>query len=429
MQYLWTQNVKLPQFPALQGDRKTDVLIIGGGMAGVLCAERLREAGVDCLLVEAKRIGLGITKGTTAVISAQHSTLYQDVVKSLGKERALLYLHANLDAVERFRTLCGKIDCEFEERPSVLYSLTDAKKMRHEAQVLRDLGFEAEFITELPLPIRIAGAVQFPKMAQFHPLKFLGAVAKNLNILENTFVTDLDGTTAITKQGRVFAKKVIVCTHFPFINRRGLYFIKLSQKRSYVIALKGAAHLGCTLEEDAKDGLYFRNYRDLLLIGGGDRRTGCEDGFAVARSFAQQHFPQAQEVCAWANQDCVTLDSLPCVGRYGSMENVFAATGFNHWGMTTSMMAAQMLCDMVLGKKPLMDLDSRRHVFTKQLFQNMATTAMSLAKPTVKRCPHMGCAMKWNEAEQSWDCPCHGSRFTADGKLIDNPAMRDMKGL
>ncbi len=427
MEFLWTKEIETPSFSALDGDCETDVLVIGGGMAGVLCALHLHQAGAQYLLVEAKQIGQGITKGTTAVISAQHSTLYQDVVKRLGKERAAKYLHANLQAVERYRTLAQTIPCDFEDRDSILYSLYDEKTMRQEAQVLRELGFPAEFTTELPLPIRAKGGVRFAKMAQFHPLKFLYGAAKNLNIFENTFVTDIKGTTAITPHGCIRAKKIIVCTHFPFINRRGLYFIKLSQKRSYVIALKNAAQIHCTMEEYEKDGLYFRNYQDLLLIGGGDRRTGQKDGFDLPRAFAGLHFPHAQEVFAWANQDCVTLDTLPYIGPYGSMENVFAATGFNHWGMTTSMMAAQMLTESVLGKTPALRLDTNRNVVTKQLLQNLGSTAKNLATPTVKRCPHLGCAMKWNEAEQTWDCPCHGSRFEADGTLIDNPAMRDLK--
>ena len=427
MEFLWTQKIEKPHFAALDGEKKTDILVIGGGMAGILCALCLEKEGADYLLVEGERIGGGITKGTTAVLSAQHSTLYQDVVKYLGKARAAKYLHANLQAVEHFCALSEGIPCDFERRASMMYSLTDARKMQHEAQVLRDLGYDAEFTTELPLPLRAVGAVRFPNMAQFHPLKFLYGVAKHLNILENTFVTDLEGTTAITRQGRIHARKVIVCTHFPFLNRHGLYFIKLSQKRSYIIALKHAPQIGCTMEEDSKGGLYFRNYQDLLLIGGGDRRTGKQDGFDVPRNFAKLHFPQAQEVYAWANQDCVTLDTLPYVGPYGSMEHVYAATGFNHWGMTTSMMAAQMLTDLVMGRKPDLDLSTNRSVVTKQLLQNLGSTAKNLATPSTKRCPHMGCAMKWNAAEQSWDCPCHGSRFDKDGKLIDNPAMRDMQ--
>ena len=426
MEYLWTKEIQMPQFPTLDADRKTDVLIIGGGMAGVLCALQMHKMGADYLLVEGKRIGLGITKGTTAVISAQHSTLYQDVLKRLGKNRAASYLHANLHAVEELCTLAKEFDCELERCPSILYSVNDAQKMQHEVRILRDLGYEAEFTTQIPLPVEIAGAVKFPDMAQFHPLKFLRGAVKNLNILENTFVMDLDGTTAVTGHGKIEAKKVIVCTHFPFINRRGMFFIKLSQKRSYVIALENAPRLGVTLEEDSESGLYFRNYRNLLLIGGGDRRTGEKDGFSFARNFANLYFPDAKEVYAWANQDCVSLDQLPYIGRYGTMDDVYVATGFNHWGMSTSMMASRLLCDLVLGRKPCPDLTSHRDIFTKQFWGNVGTTAKNFATPTTKRCPHMGCAMKWNETEQSWDCPCHGSRFDANGRLIDNPAMRDL---
>ena len=153
-----------------------------------------------------------------------------------------------------------------------MYSLTGQDHLREEAELLHALGFDAEYTTNPQLPLPVADAVIYPDMAQFHPLQFLNAMTKGLRIYEHSFVTALDGTTAVTVHGRVHAKKVIVTTHFPFINRRGGYFLKLYQKRSYVIAYDHAPQIGCTAA-DAGDGCYFRNYQDLLLIGGGDHRT------------------------------------------------------------------------------------------------------------------------------------------------------------
>ena len=133
MEYLWEQGIQSTHYPHLDGDISTDVLVIGGGMAGVLCARQLAKAGADCVLVEAKRIGSGVTKGTTAVLTAQHDTLYTDLISSFGREKAKLYLDANLRAVERYQALSRDIPCAFEERPSVMYSLTDAETLRKEA--------------------------------------------------------------------------------------------------------------------------------------------------------------------------------------------------------------------------------------------------------------------------------------------------------
>lgn len=317
MEFLWTKEASPPSFPTLEGDRDTGVLIIGGGMAGVLCALQLQEAGADYLLVEGAKIGGGMTRGTTAVLTAQHDTLYQDMIKKFGEEKAGLYLKANLRAVEQFRRRSRDIPCEFEERPSIMYSLHDRSLMQREAAAVRSLGLAADFITETPMPFPVAGAVRFNGMAQFHPLQFLYGAARGLHIYENTFVTKLEGTTAITKRGRIHAEKVIVATHYPFINSHGLYFAKLYQKRSFVIALENGPELGCTIEDAAAGGVYLRNYKNLLLVGQGDRRTGGRGGgFDVPWAFAKKNFPQAREKFAWANQDCVSLDGVPYIGAY-----------------------------------------------------------------------------------------------------------------
>lgn len=431
MDFLWTKEISLPGFDALHGDADTDVLIIGGGMAGILCALSLRDAGVNYMLVEGGRIGGGITKGTTAVLTAQHDTLYQYLTKKLGAENAARYLHANLRAVERFRALSAHIPCDFEERPSVMYSLHDRELMQREAETVRALGFGAEFTTETPLPFSVDGAVRYPGMAQFHPLKFLSGAAKGLCIFENTFVQKLSGTTAITERGRIRAKKVIVATHYPFINAHGLYFVKLYQQRSHVIALECAPELGCTIEDAAENGVYLRNYNGLLLIGGGDHRTGKQGAaFSAPRAFAKRYFPQATEKYAWSNQDCVSLDGAPYIGAYSpGLPDVFVASGFNLWGMTSSMVAAEILTDLVLGRENEFApaFAPGRSILTGQLFANLGATLLDFVTPTAKRCSHLGCALKWNALEHSWDCPCHGSRFDAHGRLIDSPAMKDSR--
>jgi glycine/D-amino acid oxidase-like deaminating enzyme len=436
MELLWTNEVKAPNFPKLSGDGKTDVLIIGGGMAGILCAKQLHDAGIEYILVEAKKVGLGITKGTTAVLSAQHDTLYSDIMKKFGNKKAKQYLNANIAAVNRFRKLSEQIDCDFETKPSVMYSLTDRLKMEDEARTVKLLGYPVEFTTDLSLPLTVAGAVKFPDMAQFHPLKFLYAIASKLNIYENTFIKKLSGTTAYTEHGVIHAKKVIIATHFPFLRFRGKYFMKMYQRRSYVIAYENTPDLDATFEDASENGFYLRRYKDMLLIGGADHRTGKQSkstgsqpsGYEAVREFAGKYFPEAIEKYYWSNQDCVTLDGIPYIGEYSSLPGVYVATGFNHWGMTSSMVASEILCDMVMGKSnpnaPVFAPD--RSILRGQLFANLGNYLLDIITPTAKRCPHMGCALKWNPLEQSWDCPCHGSRFDKDGKLIDNPAKKDI---
>ncbi len=433
MKHLWTEGIKMPEFKKLRGDIKTDVLVIGGGLAGVLCAKFLHDAGVDYVLAEAKKLGDGITKGTTAVLSAQHDTLYKDLVSSFGFDKAKQYLDANLWAVEQFRLMSEKIPCDFEEKPSFMYSKTetDAKMLEQEVKTVKRLGFAAEFETESMLPFKIAGIARYPKMAQFHPLKFIAGTAQGLNIYDNTFVHSIKGSTAFTDKGKIEAKKIIVATHFPFINRCGLYFMRLYQMRSFIIAIENAPDLHGTYVDTANGGIYFRNYKNLLLVGGADHRTGKKiEGFSTVRAFIKQYFPDANERYVWAAQDCMSLDGVPYIGQYASlMPKVYVATGFNEWGMTTSMVSARILTDLVKGEKTEFSpvFGTCRSILRKQLFVNLGDTLVNFLTPSTKRCSHMGCSLKWNKDERSWDCVCHGSRFDEHGKLIDNPAMRDSR--
>lgn len=431
MDSIWTSSVDHPQFDAQQKDLQTDVLIIGGGLAGILCAHLLDTAGVDYLLVEADRICGGITKNTTAKITFQHGLIYHKLMRKFGLEAAKMYLNANRAALEKYRELCQAIHCDFEEQDAFVYSLTHRRKIEAEVEAYRRLGVSAELVTDLPLPFPVAGAVKVEGQAQFHPLKFAHGIAKGLRILEHTKVRELMPNRAITDHGTIRAKKIIVATHFPFLNKHGSYFVKLYQHRSYVIALQNTPNVDGMYVDESDIGLSFRTYGDLLLLGGGSHRTGKKGGnWQELSDFARKHYPNATEVARWATQDCISLDGMPYIGQYSKRTpDLYVATGFNKWGMTSSMVAAMLLADLVQGKEnPYAALFSpSRSMLHSQLAINAAESVMGLLTPTVPRCPHLGCALKYNKQEHSWDCPCHGSRFTKDGQLIDNPATDDRK--
>lgn len=431
MESVWTEETKLPKFDCLQGDQKTDVLIIGGGIAGILCAYMLKKNNVDCVLVEANQICSGITKNTTAKITAQHGLIYDKLIRTFSVEKAQMYLRANEAALEEYRRLCKGIDCEFETGDAFVYSLQDRKKIEDELCALEKIGFDAAFSDCSALPFRVAGAVRFKNQAQFNPLRFLAAIVPDLPIYEHTCVQALIGSTAVTNHGRISAKKIIVATHFPFLNKHGAYFLKLYQHRSYVLALENAPNVNGMYVDEAEKGMSFRNYKNLLLVGGGGHRTGKQGGNRqMLRTFAVRTYPGAREKYNWAAQDCMTLDGVPYIGQYAKgTPSLLVATGFNKWGMTSAMAAAMLLADMVCGKEnPYAALFSpSRTIMRPQLAANAFEATVNLLSFSKKRCPHLGCALKWNPQEHSWDCPCHGSRFTEDGKLIDNPATGNLK--
>lgn len=426
---IWTDTANKKEYPKLEGDAKTDVLIIGGGICGVLCAHFLHEEGIDYILVEKDRIGRGITQNTTAKITSQHGLCYSNMLHQKGRELTAQYLRANQKAIQKYKEFAQQIDCDFEGRISGVYSREDRRKIEEEVHAVEKLGFPAEFAEKLELPFEIKGAVVFPNQAQFHPLKFLYGIAQNLNIYEHTFVKKVEGHTAWTEDGKVTAEKIIVTTHFPFLNWHGSYFLKLYQHRSYVIALENAANVKGMYIDAVQDGLSFRNYGDLLLLGGGGHRTGKTGGnWRELREFAFLSYPEAREKYAWATQDCMSLDGIPYIGNYSAnTPYLYVASGFNKWGMTSAMVAAMILCDMVAEQENEYKevFSPSRSILKPQLVINGLDAVGNLLMPTARRCSHMGCALRYNKVEHTWDCPCHGSRFEQDGALISNPAKKD----
>ena len=430
MESIWHKTIQLPQFPQLDGDVSTDVLVIGGGMAGLLCAYQLKKAGVDCVVAERKRIASGITGNTTAKVTCQHGLIYSKLAKKYGLEAAGLYLKANEQSLSEYRALCADIPCDFEEHSHTVYSRQDLHALEEELAVLSKLNYPAELAGGLPLPFPTIGGIRFPRQAQFHPLKFLSGIVGNLTIYENTPVQSLSKTEAVTEHGRIHANAVVVATHFPFLNKHGSYFLKLYQQRSYVLALENAPIPEGMYLDAQENGLSFRSWGDNLLLGGGGHRTGKKGGgWAELEAFAREHYPDANIVSRWATQDCMSLDGIPYIGQYSaSTPNLYVATGFNKWGMTTSMAAAQILTDLIRGREnPYASLFSpSRSILHRQLGINALESTVNLLTPSRKRCPHLGCALKWNTQEHSWDCPCHGSRFSEDGRLLDNPSTGDL---
>ena len=431
MESVWKKTAQKPDFDALDGNKKTDVLIIGGGIAGILCAYKLKNAGVDCMLVEADEICGGITKNTTAKITLSHGLIYDKMIKRFGENKACLYADAQNKAIREYARLCRDINCDYEIQDNYVYSLNDRKKIEKEIAALNRLGVKAELSDARELPFSVAGAVRVENQALFHPLKFLYAIAKALPIYEHTKVVVLMPHKAKTNHGEIIYKKLIIATHFPMLNKHGLYPLKLYQHRSYVLALRGTQNVSGMYVDESGTGLSFRNYGDLLLLGGGGHRTGKQGGcWQELEDFANKHYKNAEIVGKWATQDCMTLDGIPYIGQYAkSTPDVFVTTGFNKWGMTNAMVAADILCDLVREKSNSYTsvFDPSRTILRPQLAVNAFDSIVGLLTPTAPRCPHLGCALKYNRAEHTWDCPCHGSRFTEEGQLIDNPATDDKR--
>lgn len=471
MSSIWSETCRIPPRESLPGNLETEIAVIGAGMAGILIADALQGAGRRVVVLEARRMGSGQTGNTTAKITSQHGLLYAELVRLSGERKARQYAEANEAAVGACRRLIAErgIDCDFEEQNAYLYG-DDPAVLRAEARAAAALGLPARFVEETSLPFPAAGAVQFTGQAQFHPLKFLSGVARGLTVYEDTTVLKVEDNEIITDRGTVRADKVVFACHFPFVNFPGLYFARMHQERSYVLALENAPMMEGMWIGAEQYSWSFRTYGGLLLLGGAGHRTGenrMGNRYGALRRKAGAWFPGSREVGCWSAQDCVTADSIPYIGRYAdSRPDWYVATGFRKWGMTSSMTAAMVLRDLIVeGESPWgevfdpgrFDLSSVAGTaaeggqavkgLTKRLFQIPDALARDLREgeggvvfwkgekvgvyrdrdgklyPVDLRCPHLGCQLEWNPDELSWDCPCHGSRFDRYGELISGPAQ------
>ncbi|MDP4110321.1 MAG: FAD-dependent oxidoreductase [Bacillota bacterium] len=474
---VWAAGSRFPERKALENDMSADVAIIGAGMAGLLTASLLREKGRDVVLIEAERTAGGVTQNTTAKITSQHDLFYDKLISNVGAEKAAMYAAANQEAIEEYAGIIEKngIDCHFKRLPAYVYSLSNEKKLRDETEAAVKLGIDAEFVRETSLPIPVVGAVRFNNQAQFHPLEFLMPIAEKLTIYEHTKAVDIKDNTVFTEKNKIRADKIVVATHYPFINAPGYYFLRMHQERSYVIAFENAQELDGMYIDENENGYSFRNFGNLLLLGGGSHRTGKNtDGGLYGKIAAQAAvwYPKAVERYRWSAQDCFSVDEIPYIGRYSeSLPDVYVATGFKKWGMTSSMVSAMILSDAITGvKNPYSEVfDPGRFNITASMKNAAADIGESVAGlsksvfriPDAKlesvqnghggivehdgrkigvyknqegavyavsaRCAHLGCELTWNPDELTWECPCHGSRYDIDGNVINNPAIKNLE--
>ena len=472
MPSLWKQIPPSPPRPTLPGDLTADAAVVGAGLAGVLIARELQRRGLHTVVLEARTLGSGQTGNTTAKLTAQHGMVYRQLIRRFGREKAGQYARANLQGVEHLCRMVREeeISCDLTVCPSYLYSRSQAAPLLEEAEACASLGLPAKFTSKTSLPFPITGAVRMGHQAVFHPLKFLFSAARPLELYEHTPVLSAAEDQLVTPTGRVTARHIIFACHYPFVNFPGLYFARMHQERSYVAAVTGIPPLDGSYYSIDPGGLSLRSAGEYLLVGGGGHRTGKNNRggqYRMLEASAGELWPGCTPALRWSAQDCMTLDGVPYIGVFSpTRPRWYVATGFQKWGMSTSMAAAGIIADQVEGiANPLAEVFSPRRFSSTaalNLAKEGANSAVNLARANLgradltpedlpaghgaivdlqgkkmgayrdpegtlhlinPRCPHLGCLLRWNPEERTWDCPCHGSRFRYDGTLIDNPAQ------
>lgn len=441
-QSVWNEQINIPTREPLKEDLSVEAVVIGAGITGILTAYFLQKAGMQVVVLEADRIASGQTGRTTAKITIQHGLCYHKLINRVGREEAADYMKANRLAVENYRKLVQElgIDCDFYDCDAYLYTQEENTLLEEEEKAAIQLGIDALLTDKTELPFPVKKALRFSNQATFHPLKFIRHLSDHLMIYEKTQVQNIEGHTVITDRGKVEAKHIVIACHYPFTVYPGYYFLRMHQERSYVAAIKNTDPIRNMYYGIDRSGFSFRQSGAYLLFGGAGHRTG-ENKFGGQYDrllgAAGRRFPEGQVVSMWSAQDCMPLDDIPYIGQFSrGTKDVYVATGFKKWGMTHAMVAAQVLSEKILwGKASVGDVfrPERFHAGASMcsLMDEGTHAVKGLAKgymatPEEKRCTHMGCQLSLNPEEKSWDCPCHGSRFTLEGKRIDGPARKDL---
>ncbi|KAB7704218.1 FAD-dependent oxidoreductase [Bacillus aerolatus] len=489
---LWREETKLPSFPVLKEQVFADVIIVGGGITGIITAYMLTKARKKVVILEADELMNGTTGHTTAKITAQHNLIYDELTDSFSEEQAKLYYDANMEALQWVRDTIRQegIECDWKDETAYVYTNDDikAENLLKEAKIYEKLGVNGLLTDTMPWKVPFKQALQMNGQAQFHPLKFLKPLVEYINenggaIYEHSPADDVekgDKPAVVLKSGvKAIGSSVVIASHFPFYDN-GFYFAKMHAERSYVIAIKpkktfpGGMYI--TAEQptrSVRSAVY--NGEEVLLVGGEGHKTGkgqpTADHYQHLKDFAEKEFGIDKLLFSWSTQDLFSLDNIPYIGKSSKDDNIYTATGFKKWGMTTSIISGQLISDLILNKQ-----NRYAELFSPERFKadpgvkNFVKKQSDVAAMLVKgkldyffnnneelpknqgivinwegkragafkeedgtvhlvdtTCTHMGCECEWNDAERTWDCPCHGSRFSISGEVMEGPAKKPLK--
>jgi glycine/D-amino acid oxidase-like deaminating enzyme/nitrite reductase/ring-hydroxylating ferredoxin subunit len=488
----WNATAPASAFPALAGEIEADVAIVGGGIVGVTAARILKDRGLKVALVEARRVGEEVTGKSTAKITSQHNIIYTIIERKFGEAGARLYADANQTGLATIRALAERhrIACNLETKPAFTYTREEDEvdAIEKEVEVARRFGLPASTTRDTGLPFGVLAAMRWDDQAQFHPVRYVKGLAETIpgdgcHVFEASRVIEWDPHRIATETGSVRARHVVMATHLP-LGQIGLFYTENYPHMHPVIMgrveagrVPGGMYISVEEPRHSARGHRDDEGRDWMIFTGPSFTHGHVDkereSFADLEAFAYDHFGVKADY-RWTNEDYRSMDHTPYVGWSSSLRDPYlVATGFNAWGITNGTAAAVLIADLIQGRENpwLKVFDATRIkpvAGAKEFVAGTAATASHLVGGWLARkphgfddlaageaailkidgrnvagfrdeqgalhavsavCTHMGCIVGWNEADRSWDCPCHGSRFALDGSIIHGPAVKPLEAV
>ncbi len=485
-QSLWLEALPGESYPRLAGDRAVDVAVVGGGITGLTTALLLAYRGARVAVIEADRVGGGVTGNNTAKVTALQSTVYSSVQRAHGRQAAADYAAGSVAAVRQVAILAEQesIECDLVHRPALTVAVDEAElpTVQREAEAAADAGLPVVWAHEVDLPFLVRGAVRLDDQIALHPVRYAQGLAEAVRragseVYEGTRATGLhEGAPCRvrTTGGVVSAGHVVIATHYPVFDRGG-YFARLEAIRSYCIAAAVRGPLPSGMSINVGSPIRSVNtYGELLLVGGESHPTGArgvdEQRFGRLADFARRHWDVTEISHRWSAQDPTSYDQLPLIGRYTPVSSaVYVASGFMKWGLAGGTMGAVILADLISGRQPepwakrfsphrvslrsasrlvRMNAKAGADLLVDRILPAEVSSVAEVPAGEARvvrdglgkvgvfrepegtlhvvslRCTHLGCLLRFNGAERSWDCPCHGSRFDVDGSVLEGPAVR-----
>ena len=493
---LWLDTPNLKHFPEVVKNEHCDVLVVGGGIAGITTAYLLAIENVDVILIDAFEFMKLSTGNTTAKVTYQHDLIYRHILDKYDVETAKLYYQAQTEAMEMIERLVAdnEIKCDMRKTYAMLFASDDEGivKLRKEFEAYEKIGIKGNMVEDVPYGLPGKVGLKVDNQLAFDPVKYLSHLItelenRNIRMFEHSRAIDIkeqDGLKCIKLQSgiEITANRVVVATGFPFFDGSGQYFMRLAPYRSYLVSFPVEV-VGDGMFITAAEPKYSIRFsetegRKHLLIGGRGHKVGqeesAENSYRELIDFCQKYFHTGEPSHRWSAQDYESLDKIPYIGRISSKEQgIYVATGFRKWGMTSGTAAAILLRDTLLGKESKYqdlfapDRGELRESLGKAMKENInvakemikgkiASKKTELADIKLEKggiirhrgkragaykdtngklflvdatCTHLGCELMYNDAEHTYDCPCHGSRFRYDGSIIEGPATKPLKKL